>query len=173
PLDPEAAGRLAVGDSQRLIRAYEVAKATGRPLAAWRQGQEAPAFTAAAILLLPPRAPLYQACDARFCAMLAAGAEAEARALLARGLDPGLPAMKAVGLPELAAWFAGRLDRDAVIAAAQQATRRYAKRQYTWFRHQLPERPGLSKLVLAEQFSERLLPEILPFIRQTLLTLNG
>lgn len=170
-LDPAAAARLAAGDSQRLIRAYEVAKATGRPLASWRQGQSAPGFAAAVVLLLPPRATLYRLADARFLAMMAEGAEVEARALLARGLDPALPAMKAVGVRELAALFAGRLSRDEAIAAARQATRRYAKRQYTWFRHQLPETPTLRKLVVAEQFSESLLPEIFSFIRQFLLTM--
>lgn len=169
--DPEAAERLAAGDTQRLIRAYEVAKATGRPLASWRQGQSAPRFAAAAILLLPPRAALYRLVDERFLAMMAAGAEAEARALLARGLDPALPAMKAVGVRELARFFAGELTRDAAIAAARQATRRYAKRQYTWFRHQLPEAAALRKLVVGEQFSESLLPEIFSFIRQFLLTI--
>ncbi|HWI28752.1 MAG TPA: tRNA (adenosine(37)-N6)-dimethylallyltransferase MiaA [Stellaceae bacterium] len=172
-VDPEASARLAAGDTQRLIRAYEVATATGRTLAAWRRGQSAPPFQAAAILLLPPRAELYAACDARFLAMMERGAEREARALLARGLSPELPAMKAVGLRELAELFAGRLSREAAIAAAQQATRRYAKRQYTWFRHQLPERAGLRKLVLAEQFSESLLPGIFSFIRQFLLTIKA
>jgi len=171
-LDPEAAERLAAGDTQRLIRAYEVAKATGKTLAAWRRGQSAPDFRAAAILLLPPREQLYQACDARFLAMMRRGAEAEVQALLARHLDPALPAMKAVGVPELAQLIAGRLTREAAIAAAQQATRRYAKRQYTWFRHQLREGVGLSKRVIAEQFSESLVPEILPFIRQFLLTIK-
>jgi tRNA dimethylallyltransferase len=170
--DPDAAERLAAGDTQRLIRAYEVAKATGKTLAAWRRGQSAADFRAAAILLLPPREALYRACDARFLAMMRHGAEAEARALLARQLDPALPAMKAVGVPELAQLIAGRLPRDAAIAAAQQATRRYAKRQYTWFRHQLREGAGLSRQVIAEQFSESLAPEILSFIRQFLLTIK-
>jgi tRNA dimethylallyltransferase len=171
-LDPEAADRLAAGDTQRLIRAYEVAKATGKPLAAWRRGQSAPDFRAAAVVLLPPREALYRACDARFLAMMGHGAEAEVRALLARRLDPALPAMKAVGISELAQLIAGRLTPEAAIAAAQQATRRYAKRQYTWFRHQLREGPGLSKRVIAEQFSESFLPEILSFIRQFLLTIK-
>jgi tRNA dimethylallyltransferase len=171
PLDPGAAARLAAGDTQRLIRAYEVAQATGRPLAAWRQGQGTPRFAAAAILLLPPRAALYRLADARFLAMMGAGAEAEARALLARDLDPALPAMKAVGVRELGRFFAGELSRDEAIAAARQATRRYAKRQYTWFRHQLPETVALRKLVVGEQFSESLLPEIFSFIRQFLLTI--
>jgi tRNA dimethylallyltransferase len=171
-LDPEAAERLAAGDTQRLVRAYEVAQGTGKTLASWRRGQSAPEFRAAAILLLPPREALYRACDARFLAMMGHGAEAEAGALLARQLDPAVPAMKAVGVPELAQLITGRLPREAAIAAAQQATRRYAKRQYTWFRHQLREGAGVSKHVVAEQFSESLVPEILSFIRQFLLTIK-
>ncbi len=172
-LDPEAAERLAPGDTQRLVRAYEVAAATGQGLAAWRRAQAAPAIEAAAILLLPPREALYAGCDARFRAMMAAGAEAEVAALLARGLDPALPAMKAVGVRELADALAGRLGREQATAAAQQATRRYAKRQYTWFRRQLPETERLRKLVLNEQFSESLLPAVFSFIRQFLLTIKS
>jgi tRNA dimethylallyltransferase len=171
--DPEAAQHLSPGDTQRLIRAYEVVAATGRPLAEWhrRQGPGA-SPPAAAVVLLPPRATLYAACDARFLAMMERGALAEAKALLARGLDPALPAMKAVGVPELASLLAGRSSREAAIAAAQQATRRYAKRQYTWFRHQMPETGSLRKLAVIEQFSESLAMKILPFIRQSLLTIR-
>ncbi len=171
--DPDAAQRLSPGDTQRLIRAYEVVAATGRPLAEWRRGQgPAAGPSAAAVVLLPPRAMLYAACDARFLAMMERGALAEVEALLARGLDPALPAMKAVGVPELASLLAGRSSRQAAIAAAQQATRRYAKRQYTWFRHQIAETGSLRKLVVIEQFSESLLARILPFIRQSLLTIK-
>jgi tRNA dimethylallyltransferase len=171
--DPKAAQRLAAGDTQRLIRAYEVVTSTGRPLADWRHGQgPAAGPPAAAVLLLPPRAALYAACDARFLQMLERGALAEVEALLARGLDRALPAMRAVGVRELGALVAGRVSRAAAVAAAQQATRRYAKRQYTWFRHQMPEHGALQKLALAEQFSESLLAEILPFIRRALLTIK-
>ena len=171
--DPEAAQRLAAGDTQRLIRAYEVVTATGRPLADWRRAQRpASGPPAVAVLLLPPRAELYAACDARFLRMMERGALAEVEAVLARGLDPALPAMRAVGVAELAALLAGRLSREAAVAAAQQATRRYAKRQYTWFRHQLPEHGALQKLTLDEQFSESLLDKILPFIRRALLTIK-
>jgi tRNA dimethylallyltransferase len=172
-LDPDAAAALAAGDSQRLIRAFEVVQATGTPLAAWRRGQSAGDFIAAAIVLLPPRDRLYAAIDARFAAMLEAGAEDEVRALMARGLAPALPAMKAVGIPELAAFLAGERSRETAVAAASQATRRYAKRQYTWLRHQLPETAWLRKLVVAEQFSESLLPGIFSFIRQFLLTIKA
>jgi tRNA dimethylallyltransferase len=172
--DPEAAARLDPGDTQRLIRAYEVVMATGRPLAAWQRAQQpAPALAAAAIVLLPPRPALFAACDARFLAMMRGGAVAEVEALLGRGLDPALPAMKAVGVSALGALLAGRSTREQAIAAAQQATRRYAKRQYTWFRHQLPEAGGLKKLVVVEQFSESFLPEIFSFIRQFQLTVKA
>jgi len=172
--DPEAAQRLSPGDRQRLIRAYEVVAATGRPLAEWRRRQgPAASPPAAAVVLLPPRATLYAACDARFLSMLERGALAEVETLLARGLDPALPAMKAVGVPELASLLAGRSSRRAAITAAQQATRRYAKRQYTWLRHQMPETGSLRKLVATEQFSESLPARILPFIRQSLLTIKN
>jgi tRNA dimethylallyltransferase len=170
-LDPEAAQRLPAGDSQRLVRAYEVVAATGRPLAEWQRAQEATAeLSAAAIVLLPPRAELYRAGDARFLAMLQQGALAEVETLVARRLDPALPAMKAVGMRELQAFLQGQLSREVAIAQAQQATRRYAKRQYTWFNHQLSEGRNLTKLAVGEQFSESLMPKILSFIRQFLLT---
>ncbi len=165
-LDPEAAARLGQTDTQRVLRAYEVATATGRTLGAWQRDQASSrAFSACAIVLLPPRAPLYAACDARFLDMLAHGAAEEVKALLDRGLDPSLPAMRALGVRELRAWLEGETDRATAVAAAQQATRNYAKRQMTWFKRQLPEAEGLRKLVLTEQFSERLLPEIFTFIR--------
>jgi tRNA dimethylallyltransferase len=171
--DPEAAARLPPGDRQRLIRAYEVVAATGRPLAAWQRGPgPPPLLRAAGILLLPPRAGLYAACDARFAAMMEQGAEREVAVLLARRLDPALPAMKAVGVRELGAFLNGQGTRADAVAAAQQATRRYAKRQYTWFRHQLQETPSLRRRVIGEQFSESLLPETLSFIRQSLLTIK-
>src|ERR1700722_370190 len=101
-LDPVSAARLPPGDRTRLTRAYEVAHATGLPIGEWRKQTGVPApYRFATILLSPPRDNLYAACDARFLAMIEAGGLAEAAALLARDLPPGLPAMKAVGLPEL------------------------------------------------------------------------
>jgi len=165
--DPAGAARLAAGDTQRLLRAYEVIVATGRPLGDWQQDQVAgPRRTnVATLVLMPPRPSLYAACEGRFAAMVAAGALEEVRALLARRLDPALPAMKAVGVPELARHLAGAIPLDEAIRFGQQATRRYAKRQVTWFRHQMPE----AKVIVA-QFSESLLEEIFSFIRQFLLT---
>ncbi|MDB5409864.1 MAG: tRNA ((37)-N6)-dimethylallyltransferase MiaA, partial [Rhodospirillales bacterium] len=154
--DPLGAARLAAGDTQRLIRAYEVVTATGRTLGAWQDEQAAaPRRRHAAFVLVPPRETLYAACDDRFAAMMAAGALAEARALVGRNLDPGLPAMKALGIPELARHLAGEIPLDEAVTLAQQATRRYAKRQLTWFRHQLPEATAIEM-----KFSESLLPKI-------------
>jgi tRNA dimethylallyltransferase len=139
-LDPASAARIAPGDRQRLTRALAVARATGRPLSAW-QADTRPALAPdswRAVVLEPPRAALYARIDARLAAMVETGAVEEAAALMRRGLDPRLPAMKAVGLRELAACAAGETTQDAALAAAQQATRRYAKRQLTWIRTQTP-----------------------------------
>ena len=165
-LDPAAAERLPAGDSQRLVRAYAMVRATGRPIGAWRERPHAPlACRLATILLMPPRDRLYLACDARFAAMIDAGALGEAAALMARGLAPDLPALKALGLPELTRHLRGELPLAEAIAAAQRATRQYAKRQTTWFRHQLAP-----DLILDEQFSKSLLRRSRQFIREFLLT---
>jgi tRNA dimethylallyltransferase len=165
-LDTAAAASLVPGDTTRLLRAYEVVRATGRPIRFWQaQPHGAPSGRFATILLLPPRAALYAACDARLAAMVVKGALDEAAALAGRRLDPGLPAMRAAGLPELLAYLRGETPLDRAVAAAQRATRRYAKRQVTWFRHQA--RPDLT---LVEQFSERVLPVARHFINRTHLT---
>lgn len=165
--DPQTAKRLDAANSQRLVRAWEVLEATGKPLAVWQEQPLDGAVPArwATVALLPPRDILYAACDGRFHAMLAGGALDEVRALVAMDLDPALPAMKALGVPELAAHLAGRIGLAAAAAAATQATRRYAKRQLTWFRHQLT-----AAHVVNEQFSESMAAKIFPFIRQSLLT---
>ncbi|HTY69188.1 MAG TPA: tRNA (adenosine(37)-N6)-dimethylallyltransferase MiaA [Alphaproteobacteria bacterium] len=161
-LDPEMAARLKPGDSQRLIRAWEVITATGQSLAAFQQAILAPPkLWFVPIRLLPPREALYAACDARCRRMLAEGALDEVRALRALGLDPDLPAMKALGLRELMACLDGEVSRTAALAAFQQATRNYAKRQLTWFRHQMPQAQTWNA-----QFSERLFGETFSFIRK-------
>jgi tRNA dimethylallyltransferase len=173
-LDPVSAAKLGANDTQRLTRAYEVALATGKSLSQWQVEQApAPDLRAAAIVLLPEREGLYQACDTRVTAMVALGAEEEARTLLARGLATNLPAMKAVGLRELGAVLDGSVTRDEAVAAMQQATRQYAKRQYTWFRNRLQESGILRRITINEQFSVSLLPEIFAFIRHSLLTSRG
>jgi tRNA dimethylallyltransferase len=141
--DPDAAARIAPGDRQRLIRALEVYEATGRALTDWRADTRpllAPG-SYEALVIEPPREVLYARCDARFEAMVGSGAVEEAEALAARGLSPELPVMKAVGLRELLAWRRGELSREAAVALGQQETRRYAKRQLTWFRNQTPDWP--------------------------------
>jgi tRNA dimethylallyltransferase len=165
-LDPGSADRLPAGDRHRLVRAYSVARATGMPIDAWRaHSHKAAPYRFLTILIMPPRARLYAACDARFAAMLKEGALAEAEVLAARRLDPDLPAMKAVGLPELLAHLRGETTLAEAVSAAQRSTRRYAKRQTTWFRHQ-----SHPDLVLAEQFSESLLRCSRQFIDEWLLT---
>lgn len=160
-LDPEMASRLKPGDTQRLIRAWEVIAATGRSLAAFQHEPAAPpALGFVPLRLLPPREPLYAACDARCRRMLEEGALDEVRALQALELDPDLPAMKAVGVRELALYLNGELSREAALQRFQQATRNYAKRQLTWFRHQMP-----AAQTWDAQFSERLLEETFSFIR--------
>jgi tRNA dimethylallyltransferase len=140
-LDPAAESRIAPGDRQRLVRAAAVAVTTGKPLTAWRAETRpllAPGDYEASVLE-PDRAALYARCDARLDAMIEGGALDEVAALHARGLDPALPALKAVGYRELAAHVTGDLSRDEALAAARQATRNYAKRQLTWFRNQTPD----------------------------------
>ena len=141
--DPAAEARIAPGDRQRLVRAFEVREATGRPLSDWQAATTPPLAPDAwrARVLEPPREALYARCDARVEAMIDAGVLEEVRALLGRGLDPVLPAMKAVGLRELARHVRGELSLGDAVALAQQETRRYAKRQLTWFRNQTPDWP--------------------------------
>ncbi len=145
-LDPAAEARIAPGDRQRLTRALAVAAHTGRALSDW---------TADTTPLLPPgswtgrvvepdRATLYARCDARVARMVEDGAVEEVRALVARRLDPDLPAMKAVGVREFAAHLAGETTLDEAVEAVRQATRNYAKRQLTWFRNQTPDWPRLA-----------------------------
>ncbi|HLO75100.1 MAG TPA: tRNA (adenosine(37)-N6)-dimethylallyltransferase MiaA [Magnetospirillum sp.] len=165
--DPVMAQRLDPSNSQRLACAWEVLAATGRSLAEWQAAPMEGAVPARwrTFALLPAREALYANCDRRFRLMMDLGAADEVRALLDMGLDPALPAMKALGVPELAEWLRGTIDRDTAIARATQATRNYAKRQMTWFRNQL-ENPE----VVSTQFSESLSPEIFSIIRQFLLT---
>lgn len=138
-LDPVMAARLRPSDAQRLMRAHEVVTATGRSLASWQEeGRRQRRFEPLAFTVLPPRAELYAACDGRFARMVATGALDEIAGLAARNLATDRPIMKALGVPELLRHHAGLLDLDTAIAQGQQATRHYAKRQTTWFRHQMP-----------------------------------
>ncbi len=138
-LDPDSAERLHPCDRQRLTRAWEVWHATGRALSHWHNDAvAAKPGRYALIALMPARAALYHACNQRFHRMLDAGVLDEVRALCGRGLDPSLPVLRAVGVRELAGCLAGRVTRDRAIELAQQATRRFAKRQMTWLRNQWP-----------------------------------
>ena len=163
-LDPVAASRLPAGDRQRLIRAWEVVTATGRTIDQWQsESSSAVTYRFGSILLMPPRSELYAACDERFLAMIGQGGIDEAAALLSRGLDAELPAMKGVGLPELFRHLRGEIDLATAIALGQRATRRYAKRQMTWFRHQL-----IPDLILNEKYSESFVHCSRHFIQQWL-----
>jgi tRNA dimethylallyltransferase len=135
--DPVTAARLRPSDRQRVVRALEVLEATGRPLAAWQGNRQPPLLPLAQvypIALTLERAELYRRCDDRFDAMLAGGALDEARAVAALGLDPGLSAMRAVGLPPLISHVRGEVTLEVAADAAKTATRNYAKRQVTWMR---------------------------------------
>ncbi len=139
--DAERAAMLAPGDTTRIARALEVVRSSGRPLAHWqseREGGIGERVTLKALVLTVDRDWLSQRCDQRFAAMVEDGAAQEVEALLKRELDPALPVMRAIGVREIAGWLAGSTTRDQATAAGQLATRQYAKRQATWFRHQPP-----------------------------------
>jgi tRNA dimethylallyltransferase len=148
--------RIERGDIQRLSRALAVALHTGRPLTAWQADTQAslPPDTWRAVVLEPAREALYARCDARLARMVEAGALDEVRRLMARGLDPSLPAMKAVGVRELAEHLAGRASLSEALARAQQETRRYAKRQSTWFRNQTGDWPRVAALEPEDQWRQ-------------------
>ena len=140
--DGAAAERLKPRDRTRIARALEVVEATGRSLSDWhRDGLPPllPAGTFSALFLEPDRDALYARIDARFDAMLKAGALEEVERLAARKLDSLLPAMKAHGVPALIRHFRGEITVEEAAAIGRADTRHYAKRQFTWFRHQLPE----------------------------------
>jgi tRNA dimethylallyltransferase len=133
--DPHTAARLRPTDPQRIVRALEVIEATGRSLADWqgrRQPPLLPLSQTRPIVIAMDRGELYRRCDARFETMVCHGAIDEARAIAELSLDPALPAMRAVGLPQLLAHVRGEISLDEAAAAAKQATRHYAKRQLTW-----------------------------------------
>ena len=139
--DSGAAARLNPNDSTRISRSLEVVLSTGRTLAEWqkeRTGGIGEAVELTAIVMLPPRAWLYERCEVRFRSMVDEGAIEEVRALLDRKLDPALPVMRAIGVPELSAYLRSEMSLEEAIASGQTATRQYAKRQYTWFSRQPP-----------------------------------
>jgi tRNA dimethylallyltransferase len=140
--DPARARALNPSDSNRIARALEVVRSTGKPLSHWqrqRVGGIGEAIDLQPLILLPPREALYERCDARFERMLENGAVEEVETLLGRKLDPALPVMRAIGVSDIASLLRGERSREEVCARGKQATRNYAKRQYTWFRRQPPQ----------------------------------
>jgi tRNA dimethylallyltransferase len=162
-LDADEAERLAGSDPQRLLRAAEVLIATGISLPNWQHRAAQPLLASMrvkAVLLLPDRETLYARIDWRFDAMIAQGALEEVRALLALQLTPAHPAMKALGVPQLARHLAGDSSLEEALFKAKTMSRRYAKRQFTWFRNQ-----KIAREEYITQYSERDFDEILSFIR--------
>jgi tRNA dimethylallyltransferase len=159
-VDPDAAVKLGTADSARIGRALEVALSTGRTLADWqrhREGGISDRISLRPLILLPPRQWLYQRCDARFEAMIASGAVEEVKALLERKLDPSLPVMRAIGVSEIAAMLSGAIGLKEAVERGKQATRNYAKRQYTWFARQPPaEWPRYTRELDEETMDEAL-----------------
>lgn len=141
--DDPAMARLPAGDSQRLMRAWEVHRATGKPLSYFQGLPREPllAGVPAKAVIEPPRERLYERCEERAESMLKKGGLDEARALIARKLDPGMPIMKALGVPEIADHLAGAASLEETLDALKQSTRRFAKRQLTWLRRQTPDWP--------------------------------
>lgn len=140
-LDPEAAERLDPSDAMRIARSLEVIVSTGRTLRAWqseREGGIAGQISLRPLVLIPPRQWLYPRCDQRFVSMFDGGAAQEVERLLKRQLSPSLPVMRAIGVREISAFLAGEIDRTEALTRGSQATRNYAKRQFTWFAHQPP-----------------------------------
>jgi len=139
--DTATATRLPRGDTTRIARALEVVRSTGRTIDAWRGARVGGIGATVALtplVLLPDRAAVFERCDARLVEMFEEGAIEEVRALLARDLPEDAPVRRAIGVREIAAMLGGEITRAVAIEQAQGATRRYAKRQYTWFRHQPP-----------------------------------
>jgi tRNA dimethylallyltransferase len=137
-VDPDAAKRIEPKDVARIARALEVYDATGRPLSDWHKDPQPPLLTKGkweGVALMPEREVLYARIESRFDAMMDAGGLNEAHALWQRGLDPNLPAMKAVGMPPIADFFAGHCDYETAVARAILDSRHYAKRQMTWIRN--------------------------------------
>ena len=170
-VDQATAARLRPSDSQRVARAWEVWRGTGRGLAAWQaQPTERAPWRFSAILLDPPREALRAAIAGRFSAMLRDGALAEVQALLALQLDPALPAMRAHGVPELSAHLRGEFSLVEAARRAELVTGQYSKRQATWFRHHsLADSAHLhtihARITGLEKDSESCMAEMFSFIR--------
>lgn len=170
-VDPLTAARLSPTDGQRIARAWEVWRSSGRPLSQWLAARRAPApWRFAAILLRPERAPLRAAIGARSGAMLEAGALDEVQGLLALGLDPALPVMRAHGVPELGLHLAGAISLEEALRRITLVTSQYAKRQATWLRHHALAPPARSLTISSRyaqfsQFSESDMGKLQNFLR--------
>ena len=167
-LDPVSGDRLPVGDTQRLVRAWEVTISTGRAFSNWQDEPRIlplPKVRFATIAITPPRDVLYKAIDERFSRMVQNGALDEVRALGLKGLAPDLPLMKALGVPQLLAAQANEITLDEAIRQSQKLSRNYAKRQLTWVRNQIEGAYSLDA-----QYSKSFRDEILSFVHEFLLT---
>ncbi len=168
-MDPEGAAKLPPTDRQRLIRAFEVAKATDMPLGEWHQLPARPIITGKSLrfVLRPERTALYARCDERFDRMVTSGAVDEVKALIARNLSHALPVMKALGVQELAAYLAGEISLEKAASQVKTATRRYAKRQMAWLKTQM-----IAWTVIKEQYMGKIRSEIFMKIFESGLTLK-
>ena len=167
--DPKSAARLSVNDGQRICRALEVFESTGRGLLDWHtrgiEPNDVKGLKFITILLMPPRDELYEACNERFCRMLEKGAIEEVRELSKLDLAINLPSMKALGVSQILGLLRGSLSLEEVIQGGQQATRRYVKRQFTWFRHQI-----IADFIIESKYNESLRHDIFSKISKIMLT---
>ena len=165
--DPETAQRLFDGDTQRLVRAMGVVKATGRPFSAWQTDPHKGAFkgNVTTVKLLPDRDLLYKRINDRFDMMIEAGAFDEVKRLIGRNLDPGLPIMKVLGVRQISAYLRGDMGKADAIYQAKQDSRHYAKRQMTWLRNNFNAEFELNK-----KYSESFFEEIFANLRNNELT---
>lgn len=167
-VDPDMAYRLNPADGQRIVRALEIFEHTGKSLSDWQTGETESApkgMRFLTIVTAPPREDLYAAINARFDRMIDTGAIEEVEALIAAGPADDFPLMKAVGVPPLRAYIRGEVDRDRMSELGKRDTRRYAKRQGTWFRHQI-----VPDITIETKYSEKTVDEIFPEISDFLLT---
>ena len=154
-VDGVLAERLPPTDTQRILRGLEVFEATGEPLSQWqKQVQKPPLTDYCGILLMPDRDWLYARCNARYEVMLAAGAQQEVEELWALNLPPDANGLKALGVGQIMAYMQGEIDAETATAQAQQATRRYAKRQMTWFRSQMSDWKSFSEQDYENNFAK-------------------
>lgn len=166
--DPETAAGLNAADGQRIVRALEIFNHTGRGLKSWQSGESeaAPAglrfFT---VVMLPPRDTLYGAINERYARMIDNGGIEEVREMLARLPESDFPLLKAVGVSPIRAFLDGEIDRNRLVELGRRDTRRYAKRQMTWFRRQI-----ISEITIEKKYSENLIPDIFSEISKFVLT---